>query len=158
MYLALAYHLWPKLSGKKLFSNDLALTQLWTWFIGMVIMTTPWHVLGLLGQPRRISAVQYNSLLTLAWQPYELLMIIGGFVLLGSACLFVYILFKTQTEGTLEPQTDEPNIQGEAVVSLWLNNFVPWNLLILGLMMLSYGWPILQFFVLKTYNPTAWGY
>ena len=158
MYLALAYHLWPKLSGKKLFSNDLALTQLWTWFIGMVIMTTPWHFLGLLGQPRRISAVQYNSLLTLAWQPYELLMIIGGFVLLGSACLFVYILFKTQTEGTLEPQTDEPNIQGEAVVSLWLNNFVPWNLLILGLMMLSYGWPILQFFVLKTYNPTAWGY
>ena len=43
-------------------------------------------------------------------------------------------------------------------MSLWLNNFVPWNLLILGLMMLSYGWPILQFFVLKTYNPTAWGY
>jgi len=159
MYLALAYQLWPKLCGNKLFSNDLALTQLWTWFVGMAIMTTPWHVLGLLGQPRRISSVQYNSLLTLAWKPYELLMILGGLVLLGSAGLFVYILFKTQTEGTIEAQTvEETPLQSEVAVSLWLNNFVPWNLLILGLMLLSYGWPILQFFVLKTYNPTAWGY
>ncbi|MFZ4702515.1 MAG: b(o/a)3-type cytochrome-c oxidase subunit 1 [Candidatus Methylumidiphilus sp.] len=159
MYLALAYQLWPKLCGKKLFSNDLALTQLWTWFVGMAIMTTPWHVLGLLGQPRRISSVQYNSLLTLAWKPYELLMILGGLVLLGSAGLFVYILFKTQTEGAIEAQpVEETPLQSEVAVSLWLNNFVPWNLLILGLMLLSYGWPILQFFVLKTYNPTAWGY
>ncbi len=159
MYLALAYQLWPKLCGKKLFSNDLALTQLWTWFVGMAIMTTPWHVLGLLGQPRRISSVQYNSLLTLAWKPYELLMILGGLVLLGSAGLFVYILFKTQTEGASEAQTvEETPLQSEVAVSNWLNNFVPWNLLILGLMLLSYGWPILQFFVLKTYNPTAWGY
>jgi len=159
MYLALAYQLWPKLCGKKLFSNDLALTQLWTWFVGMAIMTTPWHVLGLLGQPRRISSVQYNSLLTLAWKPYELLMILGGLVLLGSAGLFVYILFKTQTEGATEAQpVEETPLQSEVAVSLWLNNFVPWNLLILGLMLLSYGWPILQFFVLKTYNPISWGY
>ena len=158
MYLAVAYHLWPKLCSKQLFSNDLALTQLWTWFVGMVIMTTPWHVLGLLGQPRRISAVQYNSLLTLAWEPYELLMIIGGLILTGSAGLFVYILFKTQTEGAVASTATEPAIAGVAPVSNWLNNFIPWNLVILGLMMLSYGWPILQFFVLKTYNPTAWGY
>jgi cytochrome c oxidase subunit 1 len=159
MYLAVAYHLWPKLCGKQLFSNDLALTQLWTWFVGMAIMTTPWHVLGLLGMPRRISSVQYNSLLTLAWEPYELLMIIGGLVLLGSAGLFVYILFKTQTEGVVDASiTEEAAIVADAPVSSWLNNFIPWNLLILGLMMLSYGWPILQFFVLKTYNPTAWGY
>jgi cytochrome c oxidase subunit 1 len=159
LYIALAYQLWPKLCGKKLFSNDWALTQLWTWFVGMAIMTTPWHVLGLLGEPRRISSVQYNSLLTLAWKPYELLMIIGGLVLLGSACLFVYILFKTQTNGVTEAATaEEAKLQGGEAVSNWLNNFVPWNLLILGLMMLSYGWPILQFFVLKTYNPTAWGY
>jgi len=158
MYLAVAYHLWPKLCSKQLFSNNLALTQLWTWFVGMAIMTTPWHVLGLLGQPRRISAVQYNSLLTLAWEPYQLLMIIGGLILTGSAGLFVYILFKTQTEGAAASTAPEPTIAGAAPVSNWLNNFIPWNLVILGLMMLSYGWPILQFFVLKTYNPTAWGY
>ena len=159
MYLALAYHLWPRLAGKALFSNDLALTQLWTWFVGLAIMTTPWHVLGLLGQPRRISAVQYNSLLTLAWEPYELLMILGGLVLLGSAVLFVYILFKTQTAGLKTEAADDPvPIQPVEAVSYWLNGFKLWNLVILGLMMLSYGYPILQFFILKTYNPTSWGY
>jgi cytochrome c oxidase subunit 1 len=158
MYLALAYQLWPKLTGKALYDNNLALTQLWTWFVGLAIMTTPWHVLGLLGQPRRISAVQYNSLLTLAWEPYELLMILGGLVLLVSAVLFVYLLFKTQTAGaSIVPNTDNVAVVTEPV-SYWLNGFKLWNLVILGLMMLSYGYPILQFFILKTYNPSAWGY
>ena len=159
LYLAAAYHLWPKLTGKALFSNSLALTQLWTWFVGLAIMTTPWHVLGLLGQPRRISAVQYNSLLTLAWEPYELLMILGGLVLLGSAVLFVYILFKTQTS-SVQAEADEASLNPQPLPPMpyWLNNFKLWNLVILGLMMLSYGYPILQFFILKTYNPSAWGY
>jgi cytochrome c oxidase subunit 1 len=64
MYFAIAYYLWPILSKKPLFSNSLALIQLWSWFIGMTVLTTPWHVLGLLGQPRRISSVVYNNLLT----------------------------------------------------------------------------------------------
>ncbi len=159
MYLALAYHLWPKLCGKRLFSEDLPLVQLWTWFIGMGIMTTPWHVLGLLGQPRRISAVRYNSVLTLSWNPYELLMILGGLVLLGSACLFVYILFKTQADGvTLESENELQNPQPAGPVPGWLNDFTLWNRIILVLMVLSFGIPILQFFFLKTYSPTAWGY
>lgn len=158
MYMALAYHVWPKLAGKALFSNNLALTQIWMWFVGLAIMTTPWHVLGLLGQPRRISAVQYNSLLTLAWEPYELLMILGGSVLVGSACLFVYLLFKTQTAGAAVEGASEADAQALPAVSYWLNGFKLWNLVILGLMMLSFGYPILQFFILKTYNPSAWGY
>jgi cytochrome c oxidase subunit 1 len=159
MYIALAYQLWPKLTGKVLFSNNLALTQIWMWFVGLAIMTTPWHVLGLLGQPRRISAVQYNSLLTLAWEPYELLMIIGGSVLVASAGLFAYLLFKTQTAGeALEAPAENAALAAEPAVSYWLNGFKLWNLVILGLMMLSFGYPILQFFILKTYNPSAWGY
>ena len=87
---------------KPLFSSSMALVQLWTWFIGMSILTTPWHVLGLLGQPRRISTVVYNNLLTLSWKPYELMMILGGLVLLGSACLFIYNLAKTQLSPAAE--------------------------------------------------------
>ncbi|MFM8333635.1 MAG: b(o/a)3-type cytochrome-c oxidase subunit 1 [Candidatus Methylumidiphilus sp.] len=157
MYFAMAYELWPKLTGKALFCADIARTQLWTWFVGLAIMTTPWHVLGLLGQPRRISAVQYNSLLTLAWEPYELLMILGGMVLLVSAALFVFILYKTQTAGD-SAAAEESLAVAEPAVSSWLNGFKLWNLVILGLMMLSYGYPILQFFILKTYNPSEWGY
>ncbi|MDD5034057.1 MAG: b(o/a)3-type cytochrome-c oxidase subunit 1 [Methylococcaceae bacterium] len=161
LYFALAYQLWPRLCGRKLISEELVLVQLWSWFIGMGIMTTPWHVLGLLGQPRRISAVHYNSVLTLAWDPYELLMVIGGFVLLVSACLFVYLLYKTQTEGVgLESQSGDEgmNLQPVRPLPAWLNDFGLWNRVIGVLMALSYGVPILQFFFLKTYSPTAWGY
>lgn len=160
MYFAIAYYLWPIMSGKPLFSKDMALVQLWTWFIGMTILTTPWHVLGLLGQPRRISGVEYNSLLTLAWDPYELAMIFGGLVMLGSACLFVYNLAMTHRsqevfEGEIEyaepihPVTDLPE---------YLNDFTLWNKVIAGLMAVSFGVPILQFFFMKTFGSSAWGF
>ncbi len=160
MYFAIAYYLWPIMADKPLFSKDLALVQLWTWFIGMTILTTPWHVLGLLGQPRRISGVEYNSLLTLAWDPYELAMIFGGLVMLGSACLFVYNLAMTHRsqevfEGEIEyaepihPVTDLPE---------YLNDFTLWNKVIAGLMAVSFGVPILQFFFMKTFGSSAWGF
>jgi cytochrome c oxidase subunit I len=162
MYFAIAYYIWPLLVKKPLYSNSMALIQLWTWFIGMSILTTPWHVLGLLGQPRRISSVVYNSLLTLAWQPYELAMIFGGLILLGSACLFIYILAKTQ----LSPATEEFTQQVEyaetyrPVRSLpeYLNDFKLWNRVIAALMALSFGVPILQFFFMETFGSPAWGY
>ncbi|MBS1211756.1 MAG: cytochrome c oxidase, subunit, partial [Proteobacteria bacterium] len=109
---------------------------------------------------RRISSVNYNSVLTLAWSPYELAMIVGGLVLLGSACLFVYVLYKTQLEGT-ESKTTEPTTSDALpppTVPAWLNGFAVWNYLILALMVVSYGYPIAQFFFMKTYDPTAWGY
>jgi cytochrome c oxidase subunit 1 len=160
LYFALAYSLWPKLTGRKLASNTLALIQLWTWFVGMVILSTPWHVLGLLGQPRRISSVTYNSLLTLAWQPYELFMIMGGAVLLGSAVLLGVVLIKTWRNP--EPETDTQIAYAEPIhppaMPLWVEDFKIWNLVILGLMLISFGWPIAQFFFLKTFESVPWGY
>ncbi len=162
MYFAIAYYLWPILCKKPLFSNNLALLQLWMWFIGMAILTTPWHVLGLLGQPRRISSVVYNNLLTLSWKPYELAMIAGGLVLLASACLFVYLLFKTQFSKTdqeyaVEVEYAEPL---HAVQSLpeYLNDFKLWNKVIAIYMAVSFAIPILQFFFLDTFESSAWGY
>jgi cytochrome c oxidase subunit 1 len=162
MYFSIAYYLWPILTKKPIFSNNLALVQLWTWFLGMSILTTPWHVLGLLGQPRRISSVVYNNLMTLSWKPYELMMIFGGLVLLGSACLFIYLIFKTQFSATDEvfegeveyaetyhPVTDLPD---------YLNDIKIWNKVIAILMLISFGIPILQFFFLDTYDSSAWGY
>jgi cytochrome c oxidase subunit 1 len=161
MYMAVAYYVWPRLTGKPLCSPSLPLIQLWTWFGGMVIMTTPWHILGLLGQPRRISSVAYNSLLTLAWDPYELAMILGGAVLLGSALLFAYILWKSQVEPAKEEALEieyatypDPGAQ----VHPLLNGFKVWNLAILGLMIVNFGYPILQFFLVKTFGSVTWGY
>ncbi|MDP3332923.1 MAG: b(o/a)3-type cytochrome-c oxidase subunit 1 [Methylococcaceae bacterium] len=162
MYLAVAYYLWPILVGKPLFSNSMALVQLWTWFIGMSVLTTPWHVLGLLGQPRRISTVVYNNLLTLSWKPYELMMILGGLILLGSACLFIYNLAKTQLtplvgEFTAEIEYAEP-IHAVGVLPEYLNDLKLWNKVIAILMAISFGYPILQFFFMKTFGSSVWGY
>ncbi len=161
LYFAIAYHLWPRLTGKALYSRNMALVQLWTWFVGMTMLSTPWHVLGLLGQPRRISEVTYNSLLTLAWQPYELFMIMGGAVLLGSAILFGYILVKSL--GNTVAATDPEPAYAQPVhpprgLPAWVENIKLWNVVIAALMLLSFGWPIVQFFFLKTYDSIPWGY
>lgn len=162
MYFAIAYYLWPILCRKPLFSNNLALLQLWTWFIGMSILTTPWHVLGLLGQPRRVSSVVYNNLLTLSWKPYELAMILGGLILLGSACLFIFLLFKTQFSPTTETFAEEVEYAEplHAVTALpdYLNDFKLWNKVIAVFMAISFGIPILQFFFIDTFDSSAWGY
>lgn len=162
MYMAIAYYLWPILCGKPLFSKDIALVQLWTWFLGMTIMTTPWHVLGLLGEPRRISRVEYNSPLTLAWDFFELAMIFGGLILLASACLFIYNLAKTQLTTHNELFEDrieyaEP-FQPVTRVPKFLNDFGLWNKVIALLMAISFGVPILQFFFIPTFGSSAWGY
>ncbi len=161
MYLAIGYYVWPRITGKPLCSASLPVIQLWTWFLGMVIMTTPWHILGLLGQPRRISSVAYNSLLTLAWDPYELMMIIGGLVLTGSALLFAYILWKSQTAAVPEEQFEVEYAgypASSAPVHPLLNGFKVWNVAILGLMLVNFGYPILQFFLVKTFGSITWGY
>src|SRR6201991_4863986 len=48
MYFAIAYDLWPHLTGRAM--NDLRLIhwQLWLWFVGMIVLTFPWHYAGLL--------------------------------------------------------------------------------------------------------------
>jgi len=162
MYFAIAYYLWPILTRKPLFSNNLALLQLWAWFIGMSVLTTPWHILGLLGQPRRISTVVYNSLLTLSWSPYELLMIFGGLILLSSACLFGYQLYKTQYSSTTEifdqaVEYAEP-LHKTGSLPEYLNDFKLWNKVIAVFMLISFGIPILQFFFMDTFDSSAWGY
>lgn len=163
LYMAIGYYVWPHLTGKKLISNSLALIQLWTWFIGMTILSTPWHILGLLGQPRRISSVAYNSLLTLAWDPYELMMILGGAVLLASAGLFLYTLWKSQAEGAPAEEAEtvldyaeyEPSTVKTPVL---LNDFKVWNAIIVGLMVINFGYPIAQFIFTKTFGSIGWGY
>lgn len=162
LYFAAAYAIWPRLTGRALVSGHLPLVQLWSWFIGMIILSTPWHILGLLGQPRRISSVAYNSLLTLAWDPYELAMIVGGFILLGSALLFLHILGKSQKQG--HPSTvSEVAYPYAGTGDGWkapalLNGFGFWNVVILGLMVANFGYPIAQFFLNRTFGAAAWGY
>jgi cytochrome c oxidase subunit 1 len=159
MYFAIAYHLWPKLTGRQLHSTRLALTQLWLWFIGMLVLTLPWHVLGLDGQPRRISSTPYDQVLVDKWQPNEVAMIVGGVILVVSALMLVFNLMKThgnaQAETRLEVEYAEP-VHAVLRMPPLMNGFGFWCLLVLVYMIASYGYPIAQFFLMDTYGTVPW--
>ncbi len=159
MYMGIAYHEWPKLTGKALSSTGTALTQLWLWFLGMVILTTPWHVMGLQGQPRRISSTPYDTPLVDAWMPSEAIMLVGGLVLLLSAILLIWVLYRTQQndvqEANPEQQYAEP-IHPVMTLPNTLNGFALWNWIILVYIVVSYGYPIAQFFLMPTYGAFPW--
>ncbi len=159
MYFAIAYYLWPKLTGRELYSVKLARGQLWMWFVGMLVLTLPWHKLGLDGQPRRISSTPYDQVLVDKWQASEVIMIIGGVLLLVSALKLLYVLFKTH--GNTQPVGNPDVVYAESVhavprVHRLMNGFAFWNVLILAYIVVSYGYPILQFFLMDTYGTSPW--
>ncbi|MEN8711705.1 MAG: b(o/a)3-type cytochrome-c oxidase subunit 1 [Arenicellales bacterium] len=159
MYFGTAYYLWPKMTGKALYSNGLAVSQLWFWFIGMLILTLPWHQLGLAGQPRRISSTPYDESLVQSWIASELAMIAGGVILLVSALMLVYNLFRThgnsQAETNLEVEYAE-SLHSTARMPKLMNSFGFWVALIVIYMVASYGYPILQFFMMETFGTVPW--
>jgi cytochrome c oxidase subunit 1 len=159
MYFAIAYYLWPKLTGRQLHSTRLALTQLWLWFIGMLVLTLPWHALGMDGQPRRISSTPYDQVLVDKWQPNEVAMVIGGLILLVSALMLVFNLMKThgnaQAESNLEVEYAEP-VHAVLRMPPLMNGFGFWCVLVLIYMIASYGYPIAQFFLMDTYGTVPW--
>ena len=159
MYFAVAYYLWPKMTGKALYSTKLALTQLWLWFFGMLVLTLPWHQLGMAGQPRRISSTPYDEELVQAWLPAEFSMIAGGVILFTSALMLVFVLLKThgnsQSVDNPEVEYAEPLHSTQRMPHL-MNSFGFWTALVAVYMVASYGYPVLQFFLMDTYGTVPW--
>jgi cytochrome c oxidase subunit 1 len=157
MYFVIAYDMWPRITGKPLRSKRLARTQLWLWFWGMLITTIPWHIAGLMGQPRRVAAFDYTDPLISRMAPLVVMSVIGGVILLSSAILLIVILIRSHFG---ERTADEPMRYALAVnppvrVPPALNGFGLWNAIVLVLMILAYGYPIGQFFFLKQHSVPA---
>ena len=147
MYFAIAYAIWPSLTGRQFRHPDRLRLQLWLWFAGMMVMTLPWHYLGLRGQWRRVAAFDYGDPIIATWGPWVVVSLAGGIVLLASAVLFVWNLLPASSGA----RTDETYAYAEAVhppsrIPAALNGFGLWNVLVAVLMLAAYGWPIAQFF------------
>src|SRR6478672_1096884 len=95
MYFAIAYEMWPRITGKPLRSKRLACWQLWLWFSGMLITSIPWHITGLMGQPRRIAIFDYSIPLVAKTAPLVITSAIGGLILLVAATLLIIILVRS---------------------------------------------------------------
>nr|WP_315251540.1 cbb3-type cytochrome c oxidase subunit I [uncultured Duganella sp.] len=146
MYFTLAYDLWPHLTGRAFDCWKLMRVQLWLWFVGMMVLTLPWHWVGILGMPRRMAYYDYTAS-DLA--PMALSVIItfsGGLLLLASGALFLWILFRGHRGARIElPQFRfSAPVHATARIPAALNGFALWLALMVGLSLINYGFPIAQ--------------
>jgi cytochrome c oxidase subunit 1 len=151
MYFAIAYELWPHLTGHPLRSEKLACAQLWLWFIGIIVLTFPWHVVGLMGQPRRMSSYDWSNPALTAQGPLVSTSAIGGLILLLAAALLIVILLRSQRGETVEvgPLRYSKALDDAAPLPRALNSFGVWFGLMVALTIVNYGYPIAQSFFLQ---------
>ena len=146
MYFMLAYELWPQVTGCAPLSARLIRAQLWSWFIGMLVLTMPWHLVGLLGAPRRMAYYDYThpDLAPQAWTVTA--SAIGGFILLASGLLLAYILGSARRrEGAaVVPFTFSRAAHPGGHTPVALNGFAIWVAMMIGLTLVNYAFPIVQ--------------
>jgi cytochrome c oxidase subunit I len=154
MYFAIAYDLWPHLTGRPLTDLRLMRAQLWLWFIGMIVTTFPWHWVGVLGQPRRMAYFDYTNP---ALQPEAIWVTIsacGAFILVASGIVFFAVLVRGSMapRGEVEPYRFAEAVHQPVVVPAALNGYALWVTLMIALTLTNYGFPVLQ---LATRNGTS---
>jgi cytochrome c oxidase subunit 1 len=153
MYFAIAYAIWPTLTNRMPVSLRMQRVQLWLWFIGMMVMTLPWHYLGLQGQWRRVATFNYSDPIIAGWGPWVIVSFIGGIILLASALLFVWNLLEFHRAHAVVATGLRPlyalAVHPPERVPAALNGFALWNVLVLVLMIAAYGYPIAQFFIIN---------
>ena len=143
-FIGITYWMVPHLTGRKLMSTRLALIQVWTWFVGMVIFSNAMHVLGLLGAPRR-TPLGDAPYVPEAWDGHLLRASLGGAVLLVSVILYGVVMVRTATRGPKLAPEDVPEVpiaesmRHPQLTPTWLDNFRPWLIVAGLLLVVSYG-------------------
>jgi cytochrome c oxidase subunit I len=145
MYFAIAYDLWPHLTGRALRDLGLMRAQLWLWFVGMIVTTFPWHWVGILGMPRRMAYFDYSDP-AVANQAFSVtLSTVGGFILLVSGLLFILVLLRGHRAAREDIGTYRFATALHPPLALpALNSFALWIALMIGLTVTNYGFPIAQ--------------
>jgi cytochrome c oxidase subunit 1 len=150
MYFLIAYELWPQLTQCAPLPQRLVKLQLWLWFVGMLVLTMPWHLVGLLGMPRRMAYYDYSNpvLQPQAWT--VTMSTFGGLILVVSAVIFVYVLARARhTDVSPAPFTFSLSAHAYERTPAALNTFGLWVAMMIGLTIVNYGYPIAQLAMLK---------
>ena len=144
MYFIIAYDVWPHLTGRALDSLGLMRAQLWLWFIGITVLTFPWHYVGILGMPRRMAFYDYSDPVLVAQAPWVTVSVLGGAIVVVSAILFFVVLVRGQMAPRVEPGAYRFSVAAHPPRRLpaALNGFALWLGLMVGLTILNYGFPI----------------
>src|SRR5690606_33668770 len=111
-FMGLTFWLIPYLTGRRFTKRmqRLGFVQIITWSIGMLLMSTAQHVLGLMGAPRRTAYSGYNDHpQAMEWFDgiisNHVTMAIGGTILFLSAMILMYIVIMTMF---VSPKAETP--------------------------------------------------
>lgn len=143
------YWLIPYLSKRTLTPamNKLGVIQTLIWTVGMVFMAGGMHMVGLLGAPRRTSYSTYGDNATaLSWDPYLILLAIGGVLLTAGLVLIVYIVFNLMFFAP-KGYTEFPIGQGEDDASetpKWTERWTVWIIIMLIIIAFGYVIPLVD--------------
>jgi cytochrome c oxidase subunit 1 len=146
MYFAIAYDLWPQLTGRAVTRVQMIRWQLWLWFVGMIVLTFPWHYVGILGMPRRMAYFDYTDPEIAAQAVFVMISVVGGAMLVVSAVLFFIILIGAHRGPRIvvEEYRFSKAVHQSATVPVALNGFALWLTLMICLTLVNYGYPIAQ--------------
>lgn len=94
----------PKITGIKL-NERIGRQSFWCWVIGFCLSFIPMYVLGLMGATRRLDHYDAST----GWQPFYVLMLIGGIVIMiGVALQLVQIIASVIEKKRLLDTTGDP--------------------------------------------------
>jgi cytochrome c oxidase subunit 1 len=149
-FMASTYWFLPKITGHKVYSEQLGLVQVVMWFVGMVFMSNAMHRIGLAGEPRRTADPFYEGVTfeTALGSISELhaQIALGAVLLVVSLLLFTaHILlswFNVADRGAPSPETLPPALSGPEHAPAVLENFRLWTAIALALIVLTYTLPV----------------
>lgn len=93
-FMGITYWLVPVIRGRGLWSQRLALVQVWLWVLGMALFSSTLHGLGLEGMPRR-TMISMAPYMQPVWQKWLPLVGLGGSLMFLSALLYFLNLLLT---------------------------------------------------------------
>ena len=154
--MGITFWMVPYLTGRKFTKTmeKLGFIQIGLWAVGMLLMSTAQHVLGLLGAPRRTAYTGYNDHpAALEWfdgiLSSHVTMAIGGSILFLSAMLLLYIVIMSAFLSPKAVEADEfvefPLAESDkAATPKFLENWLLWIGIAFALIIIAYAIPIFQ--------------
>jgi len=148
-FIGAAYGLVPALTGRKLFAPRIAIAQVYTYFVGMTIMSTAMHWAGLLGAPRRASDVTYFGAQGAAtWHPEMVWAAVGGTIVAISIVMFIIVatgtFFADQRATSASTFGFAPADDAAMATPPALDRLGRWGVVAIVLAVLAYAGPVAQ--------------
>lgn len=146
-FFGIMYWLIPYLSKRTLTPrmNKIGIIQTIIWTVGMLFMSGAMHTVGLFGSPRRTSYTTYgDSATALGWDPYLILLAVGGVLLMIGVILMVYIVFHLMFRAP-KGETEFPIAESEddaAPTPKWTERWGLWVVLMLIVVSMGYVIPL----------------